>query len=298
MAAQKDMEFYVLEVTPEMAAEFLATNVNVNRTISQPFVRKLAEVMKAGEWFPTHQPIAFDTLGRLFDGQHRLSAVVVAGIPVMMGIMENCDPKTFMLVDRGQKRTSNDLFVMSYKRKFGEAPSQAPYISSVATGMIMGLRSTDPKREEIVGVGLKHYKLIAKLAESFGQKAVKEVSSTRVIAAFAKAYLYFGAGRMDPLVERFTTQMWSATDDPLKALYVRLQAVKLGETRHNHRTHLSKMEKYAVTVHAIRMALRNMRATKVQIATNDFGETDIDKKIRRGEKVGKDEVEDAHAEAS
>jgi hypothetical protein len=60
--------------------------------------------MLAGEYLLTHQPIAFDALGRLIDGQHRLAAVVQSGVTVQMWVITGADPETFGVVDTGLAR--------------------------------------------------------------------------------------------------------------------------------------------------------------------------------------------------
>lgn len=73
----------LVTITPEMAERCLAKNEN-NRNIRQRHVDRLAEDIKSGNWYVTHQGIAFDEDGKLLDGQHRLLAIVKAGIPVQM----------------------------------------------------------------------------------------------------------------------------------------------------------------------------------------------------------------------
>jgi len=67
----------VINVTMTIAKKWLATNTH-NRNISQSRVDTYATDMLADKWHLTHQGIAFDTHGVLMDGQHRLSAVVLA----------------------------------------------------------------------------------------------------------------------------------------------------------------------------------------------------------------------------
>lgn len=94
-------------ITPEMALKYLDKNKR-NRSASSLSVNQYAKDMLAGKWEPTHQGIAFYDSGLLADGQHRLLAIVRAGIPVSMlvtrGIAENCA----MVIDQGCKRTLAD----------------------------------------------------------------------------------------------------------------------------------------------------------------------------------------------
>src|SRR3954467_14111979 len=68
---------YLVEVTPDLAAQWLRANTG-NRPVREAHVRSLAEEITADRWKVTHQGIAFSLSGRLMDGQHRLRAVIRA----------------------------------------------------------------------------------------------------------------------------------------------------------------------------------------------------------------------------
>lgn len=72
-------------VTPALAAEWLKSNTR-NRSIDLDAVDRLVEVIKSGGWRTTHQGIAIGSDGTLYDGQHRLRAIVKAGVPVMVEV--------------------------------------------------------------------------------------------------------------------------------------------------------------------------------------------------------------------
>jgi hypothetical protein len=107
-------------VTPEMAADWLATANTDNRHIRKSVVRKYAAMMTAGEWKPTHQGVAFSSR-RLIDGQHRLAAVVASGKPQWMVVFVEQDDEIFGVLDRGEKRTLGDE--LRADRRISEAVS-------------------------------------------------------------------------------------------------------------------------------------------------------------------------------
>lgn len=93
------MHFSVMDVTPEMASTWLKRNTK-NRTISQDHVSRLADQMLSGRWCLNGQTISFDTVGRLLDGQHRLSAVIKSGVAVRMAVATGVvDPEAFKTYD-------------------------------------------------------------------------------------------------------------------------------------------------------------------------------------------------------
>ena len=92
-------------VPPAQALEWLEHNNKKNRSVSQRVVKRYAEAMKAGKWKVTGQGIEFDKFGNLVNGQHRLEAILLAGIPVYLLIIRGVEPDTFDVYDSGHNRT-------------------------------------------------------------------------------------------------------------------------------------------------------------------------------------------------
>jgi hypothetical protein len=101
-------------VTPAMAADWLKMNTN-NRPLDQKRVQAFADDIRLGRWQTTHQGIALSKDGRLLDGQHRLSAIVVAQRSVQMMVFHGVDPRTFTVMDRGKPRTLRDVTGIDYR---------------------------------------------------------------------------------------------------------------------------------------------------------------------------------------
>lgn len=103
-------------ITPREALEILARSVGqTQRNLDQRRVSLYAQQMKGGQWRVTHQAIALDDDGVLIDGQHRVNAVVKAGIPVQMMVARGADPSTFDAIDNGRPRgPANALSIAGY----------------------------------------------------------------------------------------------------------------------------------------------------------------------------------------
>lgn len=99
-------------ITPELARNWLLLNTR-NRPLSKAFVQQLAQQIERGEWQLTHQGIAFDEDGALIDGQHRLAAVVKAGIAVECVVTRGVQNKAFTVMDTGRKRTGRDALALA-----------------------------------------------------------------------------------------------------------------------------------------------------------------------------------------
>lgn len=103
----------LVEVTPQLAAEWLATNNVKNRALSASRVRMYADTMRLGLWrHPTGEPIIFDRLNRIQDGQHRLAAQVDAEATVTYWVLTDADPDDFSVIDQGKSRKAGDVLGM------------------------------------------------------------------------------------------------------------------------------------------------------------------------------------------
>ena len=156
------MNSKVITITPEMAKDMLERNMKNNRRVSKETVMRYARIMKAGGWNLTHQGIAFDTNGKLIDGQHRLHAIVQANVPVELLVtngVEHIAGEAFT-IDAGLRRTTLNIMQISgiedvvYK-------NTSNYISSYIRWKIPGKRTASAA--EIISYIDRHYTDIAEL---------------------------------------------------------------------------------------------------------------------------------------
>ncbi len=101
------METKIVTMTPEWASQLLRQNTH-NRVVSKQRVAACAALISRGKWKLTHQGVAIDSNNVLQDGQHRLHAIVQAGVPVQIMMSTGCDPSNFDVIDSGKKRSAAD----------------------------------------------------------------------------------------------------------------------------------------------------------------------------------------------
>jgi hypothetical protein len=121
--ARDNVDAEVTEVTPQLAAEWLALNKD-NRTYSKDVVKKYASDMKAGAWKFTGDPVRFDIEGVLIDGQHRLMACIDAETSFTTLVIRGLPNKTKEVLDIGRKRNLGAV-LHSLGYKFSPKVSQA-----------------------------------------------------------------------------------------------------------------------------------------------------------------------------
>lgn len=105
------MRFEVETITPQKAAEYLKKN-RVNRNIRRHTVDKYAEDMRNGAWELNGESICFSENGELKDGQHRLMAIIKAGVPIKSAVCRGVK-NTTSIYDIGNGRSVLDT--MTYE---------------------------------------------------------------------------------------------------------------------------------------------------------------------------------------
>ena len=154
----------VVNITPEMAAEWLEHNMANNRPLNTRTVNKYARIMRGGGWNLTHQGIAFDEKGTLVDGQHRLKAIVTANMPVRMMVTRGVEHKEgeAFSVDVGMRRTTNNIMQMS-----GITDNVYRDMSSIVSAYFRWKRpgAYRPEPVEIMDYIDRHYADIAELRD-------------------------------------------------------------------------------------------------------------------------------------
>jgi hypothetical protein len=107
-----DVNIRLVEVTPELAKEFLK-HTKINRPLSVSNVNFLTREILKNSWMLTGESIKFDSDGYLIDGQHRLNAIIKSGKKVLLMIMYGVDSNVFSVLDTGRKRTGSDVLAIN-----------------------------------------------------------------------------------------------------------------------------------------------------------------------------------------
>jgi hypothetical protein len=81
-----------------------------NRPFSMQRAKMYAKSMSEGKWKPCSQ-LSFCN-GKLDDGQHRIMASVLSGVPFEGTVYHHNDPSTFSVFDIGKKRSNSDVLAI------------------------------------------------------------------------------------------------------------------------------------------------------------------------------------------
>lgn len=101
---------YVHTIYPELAG-YITEEINgINRPRSSKKVSEYIEALEKDRWPVTGATIVFSKQGYLLDGQHRLQASKLSGLPIRTYVVFGIDAGAFTMIDIGRKRTNMDAF--------------------------------------------------------------------------------------------------------------------------------------------------------------------------------------------
>lgn len=188
---KKQWKIEMMTVTPEMAGRWLAANEG-NRHMSPHQIENMVRDIRQNAWRTTHEPIAFDTNGRLIDGQHRLTAVVEAQKPVQVFVAFNCPPESALWIDQGRKRSLSDaarFYDTDITRK----------VESTTRAMLDVSRQIPTTRHEQLAFYKRHRTAILWATTAFSN-APRRICKAQVTAVLARAFYTQDRGRLEEFV--------------------------------------------------------------------------------------------------
>src|SRR3546814_5072145 len=108
-------------LTPALAAEFLTHNTG-NRPIRKQRGEQIARDILNDKWVFDGAAITFDAEGNLRGGQHRCSAVVLAGatrpdVAVKTVVVRGVDPNSTLTANSGLATSAGDILALSDRKR-------------------------------------------------------------------------------------------------------------------------------------------------------------------------------------
>jgi hypothetical protein len=240
LPVRKDRWNAVVTIKPEQAKAILEAQPD-QRPVDQRTVDKRVEEIKAGIFVRTHQGIAFDADGLLFDGQHRLWACFMAGLPIEVLASFNEPRANFDIIDDGKPRTEGQKAMMKgHFREIAAANSgvaAARFIWAYDAGqnpvhahLLKGFSS-----RTFDDVCALHPGIIEMTERLKGRRAVK-LPLAPMIALFTM-FQEADAGKAEVFLHQVLTGENLSADDP--ALTLRQSAMKGTATQRGARVDLS-----------------------------------------------------------
>lgn len=176
-------------ITPEIASNLLETNSN-NRKLSKGTVQAYVQDILAGNWDESvGVAISIDENGILRDGQHRLTAIVEAGVGIHTWVCRNVSSDG--IYDNNRKRSNADQ-ISIMREDFDNVYKSTRYIS-VARAIIWNSSPTVMKRtvtpKEIIDFTENHKEELDGFFLNIPQNSIAKISLAVVHLALFMAYM-------------------------------------------------------------------------------------------------------------
>jgi hypothetical protein len=196
-----------LTITPRFASMVLEryAPAETNRHRRPAHVKRFAQIIRDGRWEPeTHQGIAFRLDGILSDGQHRLAAVVAAGIPIRVDVTYGQPDRVFRVIDQNTPRGAADLVVIAGLdiKQPANAAAAARLLMMIERGFSLK-GSIESTRDEVLSFVAVHVDDLNE-AVRIGSLTARGINRHIGVAAIsASVYLVRAAGAEQSKVEWF-----------------------------------------------------------------------------------------------
>lgn len=206
-------------VTPDIAESWLAARTDGRqRPLSEPHAVRLANSMTRGKWQESGDAIRFDLEGSLIDGQHRLRACVISGVPFRTLVMRGLELTAFSVIDQGRKRSSGDTFAIMGFSNYVQTGQMARILIGMRDGVWSARGGLDNADVEY---------LASRHRADIEQVVAICVAAPKYVSPGMLAAIMFLANMRNPdLVREFTGQFCSGADleydSPVRHLRERL----------------------------------------------------------------------------
>lgn len=222
-------------ISPKKAADWLKLNIN-NRPLSQSYAKRIAEAITDGQWQVNGDPIRFDASGNLTDGQHRLTAIIKAGVTVQSWVLRGLDSSAFDTIDRGHKRSNSDILARRGEINY----------TSIAAGCNMiwiffgdGHTGKQLRPDQMDTMLAEHGARLRKATEFACHHKTKMIPVSEVIALMAWANHLYGDGSAEPFWEKVLTAQMLKPGSPEHLLFKRLSENMGGTMRITKRARMA-----------------------------------------------------------
>lgn len=94
-----------------------------NRPVTESKCKWLSEVMAGGHYIPNGETVILDENGNVLDGQHRIRAAQIAGVPLQTYVVyvNGNHAKIFDSIDQGKKRSPSDRLAIAGAKNYVNA---------------------------------------------------------------------------------------------------------------------------------------------------------------------------------
>ncbi len=248
-------EFIML--SEDMAKELAMFNPD-NRNKTESLTAAYGRDMESDNWIPSHEGIGINLSGNMFDGQHRVDAVIEVRKPIPIWVVFNVLDEAKFVADSGKKRNVNEKLAMVCKTPLHNRT--AGMVKSMMRGLKPRFKFSEAEIATFAAMHLDVITWIGKLLP--GARA-------DVQAALGKAYLWYGPEKLEKFCDRLREVQFVDDNDPAKRLYFYTNGLRT--SRNN-----DPISTYKKTLSAIEHVINDTTCGRLYEKNDDIFEWEVD----------------------
>lgn len=173
----------VIPISPAIAAQLLTKNFSTNRKLSSSVITRYASEMVKGYW-GVGAGISFSEDGYLVDGQHRLNAVIKAGVEVPFLVTIGVPADSYRTYDQSMTRTAAHLLTI------GGGVGEVEVITQTHVSILRAATYMVVSHARFLHVASVTKQLFPYLIDGidFAMKNRQGVNNSAILAVVARAY--------------------------------------------------------------------------------------------------------------
>ena len=214
----------VITFTPEIAEYFLRNRNEGNRPRKPAKVREYAAAMKADEWGLTGDTVKFGSDGTLRDGQNRLSACVLAGVPFTTHVVFGIDPRLFVRLDIGRNRNPADIFTIAGVSFSSDTAATVRWLALLTSDN--PLNRVTLSNEYLLDLHRTRFSDVEPSVRIGQQMRLTLAHPTGAMAALHYLFSRKNPAKATEFFNRWLNERYAKRSDPIKFLQERLRSIK------------------------------------------------------------------------
>jgi len=230
----------VMLVSSSTAANWLERNAR-NRPISTFTVERYRKDMAEGRWVYAADPIRFDSMGALLDGQHRLTALAsVPELTVPFLVVRGLPTESQLVMDQGRKRSAGQQLALKDVKNSSNVAAGVKVYMLWQTGLMFrdsGLAQTTITTPSIEAFVDEHPLEIATVNDYFSAIRNNDAPPSVAFAA-ALRFTQIDTAEAHDFFHRLASG-GTGVGHPINTLDKRLQRVRREGLRMNTRDYLA-----------------------------------------------------------
>jgi len=238
LVASSSMRTAIVTITPEMAKDMLTRNMKRNRHISASRIKEYADQMAKGGWILNGETIKITDTNELIDGQHRLKACVLSGVPFTTTVIYDVPFDAYLTIDIGRRRQVADALTHEGIPNSKITAASIRWIKLIQSGKVgKSLRANIPTPSDAVQWVEDNPDIIDSAHFVMGKRELIRMEIPSMVLAMHFVFAQKNRTMADEFYEKVDSGIDLGSRSPMLLLRKQLLADRLSMKKHTEAEH-------------------------------------------------------------